>query len=112
MHTNRRSLKIHGEGTKDRVCFMRRWIDLRSYQPYDDAEFIARKERDLKRNLSSRTGLPWWINPGVIAMMKLLCGLGARTVSPVLCLFLRWQSQALAKKATRATATSNTSTGI
>ena len=51
-----RSLKIHGKGAKDRVCFMgarltramRRWIEIRGYQPYDDAVFIDRKGERLK----------------------------------------------------------------
>lgn len=45
-----RSLKVHGKGAKDRVCFMgarltkamRRWIDLRGYQPYSEEVFISR----------------------------------------------------------------------
>ncbi|MFQ5794731.1 MAG: tyrosine-type recombinase/integrase [Candidatus Bipolaricaulia bacterium] len=45
-----RSLKVHGKGAKDRVCFMgakltktmRRWIDLRGYQPYSEEVFVTR----------------------------------------------------------------------
>ena len=44
-----RSLKIHGKGAIDRVCFMgsrstqamKRWIDLRGYQLYADEVFIS-----------------------------------------------------------------------
>lgn len=51
-----RSLKVHGKGAKDRICFMgskltkamRRWIDLRGHQAYDDAVFIDRKGERLK----------------------------------------------------------------
>lgn len=51
-----RSLKVHGKGAKDRVCFMgarltkamRRWIDLRGYQPYSEEVFISRTGDRLK----------------------------------------------------------------
>ncbi|MFQ5796968.1 MAG: tyrosine-type recombinase/integrase [Candidatus Bipolaricaulia bacterium] len=49
LNLTQRSLKIHGKGAKDRVCFMggrltkamKRWIDLRGYQPYSEEVFIT-----------------------------------------------------------------------
>ncbi len=75
-----RSLKLHGKGAKDRICFMgarlskamRKWIEWRGYKPYSEEVFITRSGDKLK---------PRWVQQ-IVSRLGVKTGIKGTRVSP------------------------------